>query len=69
MKQKSLNGFSKIFEIFLRNSLTKFNEKIFPDFIAAYRKHHSFNHFLLTILTGENCVLFSSVQECLVGCF
>lgn len=45
-----LNGFSKIYERFLHNSLSKFTEKIFSEFISAYRKNYSSNHVLLKLI-------------------
>ena len=45
-----LNGFSKIHERFLYNSLSKFMDKIFSNFIPAYRKNYSSNHVLLRLI-------------------
>ena len=45
-----LNGFSKIYERFLHNSLCKFTDKIFSHFISAYRKSYSSNHVLMRLI-------------------
>ena len=45
-----LNGFSKIYERFLHNSLSEFMDNIFSNFISAYRKNYSSNHVLLRLI-------------------
>ena len=48
-----LNGFSKIYERFLLNSLSEYVENTLSEFIAAYRKTYSSNNVLLRLI--ENC--------------
>ena len=45
-----LNGMSKIYERFIRNSLSSFAENILSNFISAYRKAYSSNHVLLRLI-------------------
>ena len=45
-----LNGFSKIYEKFLRDSLSNSTEKILFKFVPAYRKSYSSNHVLLKLI-------------------
>ena len=45
-----LNGFSKIYERFLHDSLSKFTDKILSKFVSAYRKSYSSNHVLLKLI-------------------
>ena len=45
-----LNGFSKIYERFLHNSLSDFTENILSKFVSAYRKSYSSNHVLLKLI-------------------
>ena len=47
-----LNGFSKIYERFLHDSLSSFTDKILSKFVSAYRKFYSSNHVLLKLI-GE----------------
>ena len=47
-----LNGFSKIYERFLRDSLFNFTDKILSKFVSAYRKSDSSNHDLLKLMEG-----------------
>ena len=39
-----LNGFSKIYERFLGDSLFNFLDRILSKFVSAYRKSYSSNH-------------------------
>ena len=45
-----LNGFSKIYERFLHDSLSNFTDKILSKFVSAYRKSYSSNHVLLKLI-------------------
>ena len=45
-----LNGFSKIYEIFLHNSLSNLTNKILSKFVSACRKSYSSNHVLLKLI-------------------
>ena len=45
-----LNGFSKIYERFLHDSLSKFTDTILSKFVSAYRKSYSSNHVLLKLI-------------------
>ena len=45
-----LNGFSKIYERFLHDSLSNFTDKILSKFVLAYRKSYSLNHVLLKLI-------------------
>ena len=45
-----LNGFSKIYERFLHDSLSNFTDKILSKFVSAYRKPYSSNHVLLKLI-------------------
>jgi len=45
-----LNGFSKIYERFLHDSLSKFTDDIFSKFISAYRKSYSSSHVLMRLI-------------------
>ena len=45
-----LNGFSKIYERFLLNSLSEYVENTLSEFIAAYRKKYSSNNVLLRLI-------------------
>ena len=45
-----LNGFSKIYERLLHDSLSNFTDKIFSKFVSAYRKSYSSNHILLKLI-------------------
>ena len=45
-----LNGFSKIYERFLHDSLYNFTDKILSKFVSAYRKSYSSNHVLLKLI-------------------
>ena len=45
-----LNGFSKIYERFLQDSLSNFTDKVLPKFVSAYRKSYSSNHVLLKLI-------------------
>jgi len=45
-----LNGFSKIYDRFLLNSLSDYVENTLSDFIAAYRKNYSSNNVLLRLI-------------------
>ena len=47
-----LDGFSKIYERFLHDSLSSFTDKILSKFVSAYRKFYSSNHVLLKLI-GE----------------
>ena len=44
-----LNGFSKVYERYLLNSLSNHIEKILSNFIAAYRKTYSSSHVLIRL--------------------
>ena len=46
----SLNGFSKMHERFLCDSLSNFTDKILSKFVSAYRKSYSSNHVLLKLI-------------------
>ena len=41
---------SKIYEIFIHNSLSSYAETILSNFISAYRKSYSSNHVLLRLI-------------------
>ena len=45
-----LNGFSKIHERVLHNSLANFSENVISRFISAYKKFHSSNHLLTRLI-------------------
>ena len=45
-----LNGFSKIYEWFLDDSLFNFLDRILSKFISAYRKSYSSNHVFLKLM-------------------
>ena len=45
-----LNGFSKIYERFLHDSLSSFTDKVLSKFVSAYRKFYSSNHVLLKLI-------------------
>ena len=45
-----LNGFSKVDERYLLNSLSNHIEKILSNFIAAYRKIYSSSHVLIRLI-------------------
>ena len=45
-----MNGFSKVYERYLLNSLSNHMEKILPNFIAAYRKTYSSSHVLIRLI-------------------
>ena len=45
-----LNGFSKVYERFLHDSLSKFTDQIFSKFISAYRKSYSSSHVLMRLI-------------------
>ena len=45
-----LNGFSKVYEKYLLNSLSNEIEKILSNFIAAYRKTYSSSHVLIRLI-------------------
>ena len=45
-----LNGFSKVYESYLLNSLSNHIEKILSNFIAAYRKTYSSSHVLIRLI-------------------
>ena len=45
-----MNGFSKVYERYLLNSLSNHIEKILSNFIAAYRKTYSSSHVLITLI-------------------
>ena len=45
-----LNGFSKIYERFLHDSLSNFTDKILSKFVSAYRKSYSSNHVFLKLI-------------------
>ena len=45
-----LNGFSKVYERFLHDSLSKFTDQIFSKFISAYRKSYSSSHVLMRLM-------------------
>ena len=45
-----LNGFSKIYERFLHDSLSNFTGKVLSKFVSAYRKSYSSNHVLLKLI-------------------
>ena len=45
-----VNGFSKIYERFLLNSLSEYAENTLSEFIAAYRKTYSSNNVLLRLI-------------------
>ena len=45
-----MNGFSKIYDRFLLNSLSDYVENTLSDFIAAYRKNYSSNNVLLRLI-------------------
>ena len=47
-----LNGFSKIYERFLHDSLSNFTDKILSKFVSAYRMSYSSNHVLLKLIEG-----------------
>ena len=46
----SLNAFSKIYERYMRNSITPFVNNFFSVFISAYRKIYSSNHALIRLI-------------------
>ena len=48
------NGFSKIYERFLHDSLSKLTEKILSKFVSAYKKSYSSNHVLLKLIEEQN---------------
>ena len=52
-----LNGFSKIYEIFLHGSLSTFLGKIFSKFVSAHRKSYSLNFVLLKLLWGNEEII------------
>ena len=45
-----LNGFSKIYERFLHDSLSNFTDKVLSKFVSAYRKSYSSNHIPLKLI-------------------
>ena len=45
-----LNGFSKVYERFLHDSLSKFTDQIFSKFLSAYRKSYSSSHVLMRLV-------------------
>ena len=45
-----LNGFPKVYERYLLNSLSNHIEKIPSNFIAAYRKRYNSSHFLIRLI-------------------
>ena len=45
-----LNGFSKVYEKYLLNSLSNHIEKILSNLIAAYRKTYSSSHVLIRLI-------------------
>ena len=45
-----MNGFSKVYERYLLNSLSKHIEKILSNFIAAYGKTYSSSHVLIRLI-------------------
>ena len=45
-----LNGFSKIYERFLHDSLSNFTDKELSKFVSPYRKSYSSNHVLLKLI-------------------
>ena len=45
-----LNGFSKIYERFLHDSLSNFTDKVLSKFVSTYRKYYSSNHVLLKLI-------------------
>ena len=45
-----LNGFSKIYERFLHDSLSNFSDKILSKFVSAHRKSYISNHVLLKLI-------------------
>ena len=59
-----LNGFSKIYERFLHDSLSNFTDKIFSQFVSAYRKSFSSNHVLLNLSkNGRNLYMTKILLE------
>ena len=48
------NGFSKVYERYLLNSLSNHIEKILSNIIAAYRKRYSSSHVQDWLKTGKN---------------
>ena len=45
-----LNGFSKIYERFIHDSLSSFTDKALSKFVSTYRKYYSSNHVLLKLI-------------------
>ena len=45
-----LNGFSKVYEVYLLNSLSNHIQKTLSSFIAAYRKTYSSSHVLIRLI-------------------
>ena len=52
-----LNGFSKVYERYLLNSLSNHNEKILSNFISAYRKTYSSSHVLIRPIQNRKKLL------------
>ena len=45
-----LNGFSKIYERFIHDSLSNFTNKVLSKFVLGYRKSYSSNHDILKLI-------------------
>ena len=45
-----LNGFSKIYERFIHDSLSNFTDKLLSKFFLGYRKSYSSNHDILKLI-------------------
>ena len=45
-----LNGFSKVYERFINDSMLPIIQNFLSDFVSAYRKHYSSNHILINLL-------------------
>ena len=45
-----LNGFSKIYERFLHDSLSNFTDEMLSKFVSPYKKSYSSNHVLLKLI-------------------
>ena len=72
-----LNGFSKVNERFINDSIVPIMQTFLPDFVSAYRKHHRANHVLINprknwkksldnnIITGAVFMDLSKAFDCI----
>ena len=44
-----LNGFSKVYETFINDSMVPIIQTFLSNFVSAYRKHHKANHVLISL--------------------